>query len=102
MKEYTNKAEQDFQANLDEIIGEIRTMLIQKNKSYGSSAIDPIRIFSKMDAVEQLKVRMDDKLSRLARGTSLSNESMDDTVRDLVGYLFIYLMQTRVQQQNHE
>ncbi len=39
---------------------EIAHMLIDKNISYGDSALNPIRIFSTTDATEQLKVRIDD------------------------------------------
>jgi hypothetical protein len=38
-------------------------MLLSKNASYGNSALEPVRIFSKADPVEQLKVRLDDKVA---------------------------------------
>jgi len=47
---------------------EVERLLLAKNAAYGNSALQPVRIFSKADAVEQLRVRIDDKLSRLARG----------------------------------
>lgn len=65
---------------------DIAQMLIGKNAAYGNSALDPVRIFSKADAVEQLKVRIDDKLSRIQRG-SLSDD--EDTLLDLIGYLIL-------------
>ena len=34
------------------------------------SALDPLRIFSKADTTEQINVRIDDKLSQIARGTT--------------------------------
>ena len=37
---------------------EIAHLLIEKNISYGDSALNPARIFSSADATEQLKVRM--------------------------------------------
>ena len=46
----------------------LEAMLLAKNEAYGNSAIDPLRIFSRADPVEQIRVRIDDKLSRLARG----------------------------------
>jgi hypothetical protein len=60
-------------------------MLIEKNHAYGDSALDPVRIFSKADPVEQIKVRIDDKLSRLARGAAAG----EDVERDLIGYLVL-------------
>lgn len=68
---------------------EIADMLVAKNRAYGNSALDPIRVFSKVPAVDQLNVRIDDKLSRLARGSEYPG---DDTVLDLVGYLVLLLV----------
>jgi hypothetical protein len=75
-----------FEAMLDAELSEIRTMLLAKNAAYGNSALDPIRVFSRVDKLEQLRVRMDDKLSRLARGAACD----EDVVLDLLGYLLIY------------
>lgn len=58
--------------------------LLAKNKSYGNSAANPLRIFSQADPIEQINVRIDDKLSRLMRGTAYPG---DDTELDLMGYL---------------
>ena len=63
----------------------IRDFLVEKNKSYGGSVFDPVRIFSKVDIVEQINVRMDDKLSRMARG----NDYGEDVEKDLLGYLLL-------------
>ena len=51
------------------VCDEIKAMLLEKNLSYGNSALAPLRIFSRADPVEQLNVRIDDKLSRIARGS---------------------------------
>jgi hypothetical protein len=83
-----------FVEQLDPVIQEIRTLLIEKNHAYGNSALDPIRIFSKADALEQLNVRIDDKLSRLKRGSNAG----EDVILDLLGYLLLY----RIQQKNAE
>jgi hypothetical protein len=64
----------------------IPQMLIDKNIAYGDSALDPVRIFSKSDAVEQLRVRIDDKLSRLMKGTDYIG---DNDIDDLIGYLVL-------------
>lgn len=67
----------------------IADLLIAKNKAYGDSALNPVRIFSKASRIEQLNVRIDDKISRIQRGTDFGDE---DTVRDLVGYLLLRLI----------
>lgn len=67
-------------------------MLVEKNAAYGDSALNPVRCFSKADAIEQLKVRIDDKLSRFMRGHEYPG---DDTVTDLIGYLLLLRMANR-------
>ena len=76
---------------------DIGKFLEEKNAQYGNSASNPIRVFSKADSTEQLKVRIDDKLSRLVRGND-SIESDEDVIKDLIGYLILLLIQydTRV------
>lgn len=72
----------------DEIAREcdaLRDMLLEKNRAYGDSALDPVRVFSKADPVEQILVRIDDKLSRLKRGSAAG----EDVEQDLLGYLVL-------------
>lgn len=76
----------DFREELDAALNEVRDLIIEKNKSYGDSALNPIRFFAKSDAAEQLKVRLDDKLSRLARGHEFRKE---DTHLDFLGYMIL-------------
>jgi len=65
----------------------IKEILLQKNKEYGNSAINPVRIFSSADNIEQINVRLDDKLSRIKnKGNKTIKE---DTVLDLIGYLIL-------------
>jgi hypothetical protein len=52
----------------------------------GNSALEPIRVFSRADAREQLHVRIDDKLSRIMRGTEYVG---DNDIDDLIGYLVL-------------
>lgn len=67
----------------------IATMLIEKNRVYGDSALSPQRIFSRSNTIEQLKVRIDDKLSRLANMVGDDDVMGEDVVRDLQGYLVL-------------
>lgn len=59
--------------------------LTAKNAQYGDSAANPLRVFSRAPVDEQLRVRIDDKLSRLVRGAGTADG--EDTLLDLVGYL---------------
>lgn len=87
--------QEQFSSEVDVVLHDVREMLIQKNVAYGDSALNPVRIFSKADALEQLKVRIDDKLSRLARGF----DAGEDCVSDLLGYLVMYKIQLKRLQQ---
>ena len=75
-----------FPAKVRAILSEIGDTLIAKNQQYGNSALEPVRIFSKASAVEQIKVRMDDKISRLVRG---NGEGDEDAALDLLGYIVL-------------
>jgi len=71
---------------ISKVCSEIVEMLIDKNRKYGNSALDPVRIFSKADPLEQLRVRMDDKLSRIR---SSQDDDTEDAEIDLLGYLVL-------------
>lgn len=64
---------------------ELADFLIDKNRAYGDSALNPIRVFSQAGATEQLLVRIDDKLSRISQG----NADNEDAILDLLGYLIL-------------
>ena len=66
----------------------VKNLLLEKNRKYGDSALEPVRTFSKADAVEQILVRIDDKLSRISRGTGLVGDD-EDVIQDLIGYLVL-------------
>lgn len=83
---YEYSQSESFEEFVKTFTSDLADFLIQKNKSYGSSVFDPVRIFSKADAIEQINIRIDDKLSRIKRGNNSFNE---DTNKDLIGYLII-------------
>jgi len=70
------------------ICDSVKELLLEKNKKYGDSALTPSRIFSKCDAVEQILVRIDDKLSRIQNGDGLLAKD-EDVLMDLMGYLVL-------------
>lgn len=84
------------QAIRDAVV-EIQQLLLSKNEQYGSSAMDPVQIFAKgypSDAM--IRIRLDDKLSRLARGND-SIESDEDIFKDIAGYCILWLAQKKLQ-----
>jgi hypothetical protein len=65
---------------------EIAHLLVEKNISYGDSALSPSRIFAQSDGIEQLKVRIDDKLNRVKNSQGYAG---DNDIDDLIGYLIL-------------
>ena len=77
-----------------QVCDEIKSLLLEKNAKYGDSALNPKRIFSSSGSTEQILVRIDDKLSRIAtRG--YRGEQDEDTLSDLIGYLVLLKVAAR-------
>ena len=70
------------------VCDDLKALLLEKNAKYGDSALDPVRTFSKASAVEQILVRIDDKLSRIQRGAGIVGDD-EDVIQDLMGYLVL-------------
>lgn len=71
------------------VCDELRDFLLEKNASYGNSALEPIGVFSKLDAREGILLRIDDKLKRIRNGKSYPG---DNDVKDLAGYLILLMV----------
>jgi|TARA_R110002020_G_scaffold3758_5_gene16547 hypothetical protein len=79
-----------FSNRLDRAAKQITDLLKSKNKAYGNTALNPTNVFSKLNASEAICARIDDKLARIKnRGI---NDETEDTVDDLIGYLFLLKM----------
>lgn len=95
-----SEKQEQFIKDLDTVLGNIRELLIEKNRKYGDSALSPSRIFSRASSKEQLKVRIDDKLTRIANQEPDEDE---DCIADLTGYLIIYkIAELREKNANHD
>ena len=75
------------QADIVAVCEEVKELLLSKNRKYGNSALEPVRIFSKADTLEALRCRMDDKLSRIRTSDP---DDAEDAYLDLLGYLVLY------------
>jgi len=85
---------QQVQEMISEECRKIESILLQKNKEYGNSAIEPPRIFSSASNMEQINVRIDDKLSRIKNRDH--KDIKEDTVTDLIGYLILKKVVQRI------
>lgn len=79
--------EKNNTATIESVCDALKEFLLAKNKNYGNSATEPVRIFSKSNANEGILVRMDDKLSRIKNSDSLRSNDLVD----LCGYLVLLL-----------
>ena len=71
---------------------EIIDLLIEKNESYGDSALKPANIFATGNAVDNLSSRIDDKLMRIKNSKETEerfNGYGEDNIKDLIGYLIL-------------
>lgn len=70
---------------------QLGALLLKKNAAYGNSALEPVSVFSKgLSAASRMAVRMDDKISRLARGAT----DGEDVLMDLAGYIVLHRIAT--------
>lgn len=75
------------QEKIKKVTTDVCDLLIEKNQSYGDSALQPANIFAQGDAVENLSARIDDKLMRIK--TQGFRGYGEDNVKDLIGYLIL-------------
>ena len=90
------KKNKDTSELIKEVGREVVMLLLEKNKSYGDTANDPPKIFSKLSPKEGILARIDDKLSRIKN--SGINDKTEDTILDLIGYLILYKVQCKKEQ----
>ena len=76
---------QQTQQDIARVCDRVKNLLLEKNMKYGDSALNPIRIMSQASNIEQILVRIDDKLNRLKQGNNLLFDD-EDVIMDLIGY----------------
>jgi hypothetical protein len=64
----------------------LRVTILDKNAKYGDAALNPLTVFIQMSNADLIKIRMQDKLSRLKNKSDSDNE---DALFDLIGYLVL-------------
>jgi len=75
------------QIKIARVCDTIKDLLLKKNTQYGDSALNPLRIMSEASPVEQILVRIDDKLNRIKQGNILQDD--EDVITDLIGYFVL-------------
>lgn len=77
----------DSHSDIARVCDKVKQLLLEKNLKYGDSALHPIRVLSKAGPLEQILVRIDDKLNRIKQGGILMDD--EDVVMDLIGYFVL-------------
>ena len=77
------------QKQIIKICKSVEKTLLEKNRRYGNSALEPINIFSKLSASEGILQRIDDKLMRI----KTADKTNKNDVFDLIGYCTLLSVQ---------
>lgn len=67
------------------ICDNMKVLLLEKNARYGDSALHPLQVFSRLNPSEGIRIRLDDKLSRVSNNANLRKND----IADLIGYLVL-------------
>lgn len=76
----------ETQDKIKAISNNLRDFLLEKNRRYGDSALNPINVFSKLSAEDAICVRLDDKLKRIQNNP---DDMRKNDVVDTMGYLIL-------------
>lgn len=81
--------ESNTQEKIELLFDNFKAFSKEKNKRYGDAAISPINIFSQTKPGDQIRSRIDDKLSRIKNSKELKKNDLSD----LFGYIALLLIQ---------
>ncbi len=93
---------QEYIAFAEQTFDDIHKLIQKKNADYTGNSDDPFANFrmvehlshGKISTEEGLFTRLSDKFSRLGSlmgGEEAKNESLEDTLKDIIGYSVLYL-----------
>lgn len=77
--------EEKFNELKENILNSLENVLIEKNKKYGNAALAPIKMFYNGDASTSIRIRLDDKISRIKNSDTLRKNDMFD----ILGYVIL-------------
>lgn len=85
----------EVQKRLEIISDQIKNNLLEKNKRYGNSALEPVGVFSEhiseknSAAINGILARLDDKAKRIQTSGRNKTGLRKNDVFDLIGYLIL-------------
>lgn len=89
--------DKNFSGEVAALLGEISAMLEAKNSDYGGSVFQSCCLAPGLPVEMAMFVRIGDKINRLknllgSANSQQTQESINDTIRDLIGYLVCLLI----------
>lgn len=73
---------------IEETLNAMKDLLLYKNEKYGDAALKPKNIFYKGSPTDSIRIRLDDKISRIRN----SDELRVNDICDTIGYLTLLLI----------
>lgn len=80
---------EDPQSKLVDVCDWMKDLLLYKNKNYGNVGLEPINVLSKVDSLQGLLHRADDKIARLKNNPDPVPRLND--IMDLCGYCILIM-----------
>jgi hypothetical protein len=80
----------DTQQKIDRLFFNFSEFLKEKNKRYGDSVINPVKIFSKVEPSNKACIRLDEKLQRIINNDI--GELRKNDVADTFGYIALLMI----------
>lgn len=84
--------EKNTAEKIEDITKAMSSLLQYKNKNYGDSALNGVKIFSKACPTSSICIRLDDKLARISN----SDQLRTNDVCDVIGYLVLLAIEMGV------
>ena len=78
----------DIIKDIHDLMTNFGEFLQEKNRRYGDSALNPVKIFSKHEPENPLCSRLDEKIQRIMN----ADEIRKNDVCDLFGYIALYMI----------
>lgn len=73
-----------------DVLDGMKDLLLYKNEKYGDSALKPLGVFHKGDALDSILIRLDDKIGRVKNNPDVRPRVND--VADIIGYCTLLLV----------
>ena len=99
MKEFgTIELTEYYGKKLKQACDDVSSLLQYKNSNYGCSAFEDAEVFGTIyTSQDGVMIRLSDKFKRLANEMRLKGRMEENDIIDAIGYMFILLVQHRIE-----